>query len=85
MYYIMLIQIKSCTCRSKSLEECMKTLSDPNATEGETTKAKKNMDALNEVASREDGLENLIRNKGYRDVVVYTKNGRVDVVVPHRK
>lgn len=69
------------TLRSKALEECMKTLADPSATEDEKGKAKKHMDTLNEVAAREEGLENLIRNKGYHDVMVNTHNGHVDIVI----
>lgn len=67
--------------RARQHEELLGVLASSEASAEAVAEAKKKLDALEDAASAEMQLEELIKAEGYPDAVVMQQNGRVNVVV----
>jgi stage III sporulation protein AH len=84
--YFVGYQLQRNSLRSKMTEEYMQILTDPEASEKELAEARAKIDELMKVDKSESVMEELIREEGYRDVVVITNDSNfVDVIVQSEK
>lgn len=67
--------------RARQHEELLEVLASSEASAEAVAEAKKKLDALEDAASAEMQLEELIKAEGYADAVVMQQSGRVNVVV----
>jgi stage III sporulation protein AH len=79
--YFVGYQLQRSTLRQKMVEEYMKVLTNPDASEKELREANAKIEELMKVDNTETVLEELIRKEGYRDAVVVSNSPHVDVVV----
>jgi stage III sporulation protein AH len=67
------------------VEDYMKVLTNPDASDRELKEANSKIQQLMKVDNQETVLEDLIRKQGYNDAVVVANNPHVDVVVQSNK
>jgi stage III sporulation protein AH len=79
--YFVGYQLERSTLRQKMVEDCMKVLTKPDATNKEINEANSKIQQLMKVDNQETVLEELIRKQGFNDAVVVTNNPHVNVVV----
>lgn len=80
--YFVGYQLQRSSLRSKMTEEYMKVLTNPDASKQELKEAQSKIDDLMKVDKTESVMEDLIREEGFRDVVVITNDDHfVDVIV----
>jgi len=79
--YFVNVQLQRSTLRQKMVEDYMKVLTDPEASEKEMQEANAKIQELMKVDNKESALEDLIRKEGFRDAVVTVGDPHIDVVV----
>ncbi|MFC7440959.1 SpoIIIAH-like family protein [Laceyella putida] len=79
--YFVGYQLQRSTLRQKMVEDYMKVLTNPDASEKELQEANRKIEELMKVDNAETVMEELIRQEGFRDAVVVSNNPHVDVVV----
>ncbi|MBA4542977.1 MULTISPECIES: SpoIIIAH-like family protein [Thermoactinomyces] len=83
--YFVGYQLERSTLRQKMVEDYMKVLTNPDASDQDLKEANSKIQQLMKVDNQETVLEDLIRKQGYSDAVVVTNNPHVDVVVQSDK
>jgi stage III sporulation protein AH len=83
--YFVGYQLERSTLRQKMVEDYMKVLTNPDASDRELKEANSKIQQLMKVDNQETVLEDLIRKQGYNDAVVVANNPHVDVVVQSDK
>lgn len=69
------------TMREKLLDEYYTILADTKAPKEKLAEAEKMINSLTKLDKQEDVMENLLRQEGYQDAVVFQEDGKVNVLV----
>ncbi|WP_044640408.1 SpoIIIAH-like family protein [Risungbinella massiliensis] len=69
------------TMREKLLDEYYNILGDTKASKEKLAEAEKMINSLTKLDKQEEVMENLLRQEGYQDAVVFQEDGKVNVLV----